>query len=274
MAFRDRTWMKVFVAFLYLADLMHSIFMVTYMYNDLITHFGDVLHLLTSNWVFATDPALTGIIGGSVQLFFAWRVKVLTGNIWLVSVIAACAIGNCLCAIGASIAGSIITNFLEFQKFKAVVTTWLVCAAVADVIITFSLVWHLRKHKRGFAATDDVIDRIIRLTVQTGMITAIWAVVNLIIYLIDTTALHLLFNITLSKLYTNSLMSSLNSRGGWQFSGSSQTGSKAPQHDMRRTDVVQLQSRPEVFVHVESHEMADPVLKSDGNVFNGSKDSW
>lgn len=31
---------------------------------------------------------------------------------------------------------------------------------------------------------------------------------------------HLIFNVPLSKLYTNSLMSSLNSRGGWKFAGS------------------------------------------------------
>ncbi len=31
--------------------------------------------------------------------------------------------------------------------------------------------------------------------------------------------LHLVFNLPLSKLYTNSLMSSLNSRAGWRFGG-------------------------------------------------------
>ena len=33
---------------------------------------------------------------------------------------------------------------------------------------------------------------------------------------------HLLFNVPLAKLYTNSLMSSLNARGGWKYNMPSQ----------------------------------------------------
>ncbi len=40
------------------------------------------------------------------------------------------------------------------------------------------------------------------------------------------TGLHLIFNLPLSKLYTNCLMSSLNSRAGWQYSESSQAMSQ------------------------------------------------
>ena len=81
------------------------------------------------------------------------------------------------------------------------------------------------------------------VTVQTGLITALCAIINLILFLIfvrpipssfnlsflntllsshQPTGLHLIFNLPLSKLYTNSLMSSLNSRSGWQYSDSSQ----------------------------------------------------
>ena len=105
---------------------------------------------------------------------------------------------------------------------------------------------------------DDVVNRIIRcmsssfiqyvtlislpiqVTVQTGAITAVCAIVDLIVYLVDNTGTyvlrcrisrqllisnnissHLIFNVPLSKLYTNSLMSSLNARGGWKFAQSS-----------------------------------------------------
>ena len=34
---------------------------------------------------------------------------------------------------------------------------------------------------------------------------------------LQPTGLHLIFNLPLSKLYTNSLMSSLNSRAGWKY---------------------------------------------------------
>lgn len=75
----------------------------------------------------------------------------------------------------------------------------------------------------------------ISVTVQTGMITALCASTDLICYLttvrshtlwfdktltVDTfqpTALHTAFNEVMPKLYTNSLMSSLNYRAGWGY---------------------------------------------------------
>ncbi|EEB93736.1 hypothetical protein MPER_07571 [Moniliophthora perniciosa FA553] len=67
------------------------------------------------------------------------------------------------------------------------------------------------------------------------------------------------------NLYTNSLLSSLNSRGGWRYNDSEKTSTKRSQNDigLRRfgghsENVVQLSnSRPEVFVHVESQETVD-----------------
>ncbi|KAI0695705.1 hypothetical protein BC835DRAFT_1272911, partial [Cytidiella melzeri] len=93
--------------------------------------------------------------------------------------------------------------FAEFNRFEAIVAVWLACSATADTLMTFSLVWHLRKHKSGFSISDDAVDRIIRLTVQTGMITAVCAIVDLIVFLTVPTGLHLVFNLPLAKRYTN-----------------------------------------------------------------------
>lgn len=51
--------------------------------------------------------------------------------------------------------------------------------------------------------------------------------------ILQPTGLHLAFNLPLSKLYTNSLMSSLNSRSGWKYgSGNGDTTSD----EMNRTE--------------------------------------
>lgn len=132
----------------------------------------------------------------------------------------------------------------------------------------------------------------IPVTVQTGLLTAIWAVVDLTVYLTVATGVHLIFNFPLSKLYTNSLMSTLNSRAGWtddsdskdlqSFGGDGTVdGLNKNPRQTRLANVVQLgttqstDSRPEVFVHVESHEMVDsPSSKfptSDSTEFDDSR---
>ncbi|KAL1738480.1 hypothetical protein HDZ31DRAFT_50927, partial [Schizophyllum fasciatum] len=259
---RDPRLIRSFVLFLFIGDTLHTVFTMAYVYISLVKHFGDAQYLATATWVFSTDPALTGIIGGTVQMFFAWRVKLLTGNIVVALIIALLSVATVLCGIATSIGCGIVMYFIDFQKFSVVVIIWLVGSSVSDILITASLVYHLRNHKTGFKSTDTRVDKIIRLTeTRAGMITCVWAFADLLVYLLDPVPWHLMLNFPLSKLYTNSLMSSLNSRRGWNYSESKPATSQPISAEGRgRTDVVDFTGgRSEVFVQVESHEMVDQV---------------
>uniref|UniRef100_A0A0W0G8N6 DUF6534 domain-containing protein n=1 Tax=Moniliophthora roreri TaxID=221103 RepID=A0A0W0G8N6_MONRR len=284
---KDRWFIKYFVLLLFIADVVHCVFIVVYLYDAVIKHFDDVSFLATSNWVFNTEPALSGMISGMVQAFFGWRVKVLTGSWILLAIIQFCSAAAFLMGIATAIACGIVKSFADFQKFQVVVIIWLVCATLADIIITVTLVIHLKRHKTGFKNTDSHLDRIIRckflsVTVQTGLVTAVWAMADLLVYLLDPTGTHLIFNCVLPKLYTNSLLSSLNSRGGWRYNDSENTSTKHSQNDigLRRfgpsENVVNLSSsRPEVFVHVESRETVDHSGKRDQSIFaEEGKSGW
>ncbi|KAJ7938473.1 hypothetical protein B0H13DRAFT_2572679 [Mycena leptocephala] len=155
----------------------------------------DLAYLAKANWVFATDPAMTGIIGAMVQLFYAWRIHTLTGNLWIVALICICALTNAFGGLASAAAIAFVPQFSHFQEFQVTVICWLMSAAVGDVIITATLV-----------------------TIQTGMITSVCSVIDLGLFLGDSSGMHLLFNLPLAKLYSNSLMSSLNARGGWRRS--------------------------------------------------------
>ncbi|EEB99312.1 hypothetical protein MPER_01030, partial [Moniliophthora perniciosa FA553] len=157
-----------------------------------------------------------GMISGIVQAFFGWRVKVLTGSWILLVIIEFCSVIGFFMGIATAIASSIVKIFAAQQKFFIVVILWLVSTTLADIIITTTLVIYLKRRKTGFKKTDSQLDRIIRLTVQTGLLTAIWAMVDLLVYLLDPTGTHLIFNCVLPKLYTISFLSSLNSRN-WRL---------------------------------------------------------
>jgi len=274
---KDRLWMKLVVGLVFIADTLNAVFDVEYTYNSLVNHYDDPAAIQKANWVFATDPAMTSIIGTIVQLFFAWRVKVLTGSYITVGALVVGSIISCLGGIATSIAIGIVPMWLDFQRFKIPVIIWLTVSALVDSTITVIMVWHLRKHKRGFKSSDDILDKLIRLTVQTGLITSVWAIVDLAVYLSIPTGIHLIFNFPLSKLYSNSLLSSLNSRAGWKYQSSSEVTSESNGGTSRRpADIVTFGSvpiRPEVYIDVESHEMRhvddkagdDKTLNSDGS---------
>ncbi|TFY83872.1 hypothetical protein EWM64_g153 [Hericium alpestre] len=271
----DRIWMKLFILVIFVADTANTVFDIQYMYSSLVNNYDSPVAIQKANWVFATDPAMTSIIGTMVQLFFSWRVKVLTNNTPVVCLLAFGSIISGLGGIATSIAIGMVPDWLEFQKFEAPVIVWLTASAAVDTTITVILVAYLRRHKTGFMGSDDVMNKIIRLTVQTGLVTSMWAIVDLGVYLGIPTGLHLAFNFPLSKLYSNSLLSSLNSRRGWKFSTMSDSDQKSPMHvatsatnflrNMQHPDqVVSFNTstvRPEVYIDVESHEMRDTVEK-------------
>ncbi|KAL0954237.1 hypothetical protein HGRIS_005365 [Hohenbuehelia grisea] len=132
----------------------------------------------------------------------------------------------------------------------------------------FSLSLVARKQKTGFTQTDHVIDRIIRFTVQTGVLQAICAILNLVLFVgIPNDGTHFIFNFILSKLFTNSLLSSLNSRASWttkdpsaQLSSNSNKGSSSTSYQLRpraRTSHFGNKSQQDATVEVYLQEHVD-----------------
>uniref|UniRef100_A0A0W0ETF3 DUF6534 domain-containing protein n=1 Tax=Moniliophthora roreri TaxID=221103 RepID=A0A0W0ETF3_MONRR len=268
----------MFVVSLYVANILNTVFIAVYLYNSLISNFGDVQNLFVANWVFATDPVLTGIIAAMAQLFFAWRVRIVTSSNWLGLLVVACTLVGLAGAV-ASMAGVLHhPRFIEFRIFKASVLVWLMGGCVADIAIALILVEYLESTRLDFipltsswivsfgvgAHKYDQMASVYpsTVTVQTGLTTSVCAIVDLVFFLVNPTGLHLIFNFPLAKLYTVSLMSSLNSRAviskgephELPLSGSS--GSHRP----RPTKL----ERPEVFIEVENHSEFEDVTV-DGN---------
>ncbi|KAJ7699304.1 hypothetical protein B0H17DRAFT_832243, partial [Mycena rosella] len=169
---RDPLFIKVYVGVLMLADTLNTGFMTAYLYDSLIVHF--------SKWCSKHSQYFTD----------AWAQTILLGGL----------------ASAAAIA--FVPQFSHFQEFQVPVICWLMSAAVGDVLITGTL--GRRNHRTGCSATDTRVDQIIRCIPSTGMITSLCSVIDLGLFLGDPP--HLLFNLPLAKLYSNSLMSSLNAR--------------------------------------------------------------
>ncbi|KAK0492363.1 hypothetical protein EDD18DRAFT_1184248 [Armillaria luteobubalina] len=227
---RDKLWIRIFASH-------NSVYLLL-----LVNMGGTILYMV---------DMYMALILNFVQLFFAWRVKVLTSS-WI-SALSVCF--TALLAVAGGIATAAEANaqraVTDFQTFKMTVIIWLVSSCVCDFLITAALVWYL--HKTGFEQSDELMDRIIRLTVQTGLITSICAMLDLVTFLaIASPNVHIIFTGMLGKLYTNALMSSLNARSGWSYS----TSSKTMDTSRKKDDVVRLTTaNTEVFVQVERHEM-------------------
>jgi hypothetical protein len=78
---------------------------------------------------------------------------------------------------------------------------------LCDVIITFSMMYYLIKARTGLRNTDTIITRIITVTMETGFLTAAFAIVDVSLFLgFPGTNYHIAASLPLAKLYSNSLL--------------------------------------------------------------------
>ncbi|KAG9118715.1 hypothetical protein FRC07_006639, partial [Ceratobasidium sp. 392] len=204
----DRTWIKWMVAWLFVIDTLNTFFDIGLVWRYTITLFGNLEEIVHSHWLFNVEPVMTTMISSTTQSFYAWRIAKLTGHAWIGWMLGFLAFAQFAAGLASTIWASFLGDFARFQEGKSVVIMWLGLhrALTSGIQLT---------HRTGFPKTDDAITRLVRMTVQTGLITTIWATVDLIMFLTLDNNLHLFFQLPLCKLYTNTLMSTLNSRGGW-----------------------------------------------------------
>jgi len=266
----DPAWIKIYVAVLFVADSLNAVFNLAWIYGVLINNFGNEEALGVGNWLFQTEEAMTGIISMQVQFFYAWRLQKLTGNKLIVAAVVISSLVGGLSGIGTAIGVGMLREFARLQELKVVVSLWLIGSAVCDVVITGALTLHLRKHRTGFSRTDTLITKITQVIVSNGLLTAIFAVADIIAFLATDKSYHLIFNFPLSKLYGNSVMSSLNARS--ILINSSSKSSPSYQGDVTAARVAiggnggvgSVASKgivrgAQIMVNVETHEMADVI---------------
>ncbi|KAF8556648.1 hypothetical protein OG21DRAFT_1482862 [Imleria badia] len=218
---RDRRWFKIFIFYLLICETLNTLCDIGMMYEPLVIRYGTTQAVTFAPIMLSADPALTVMVSLPVQLFIAWRVKIMSKSKIVPTIICFLAIAAFVGGVATAVSVAIINEYAHFRKFDAAALTWLASSTAADILITTSLVYNLSSKRTGFAATDDVINRIIRLTVHTGLITAVFASLDIALFLaFRGTTLNFIWDLSLSKLYSNSLLSTLNARGGWKATSS------------------------------------------------------
>ncbi|EPQ53922.1 hypothetical protein GLOTRDRAFT_116659 [Gloeophyllum trabeum ATCC 11539] len=258
----DSPRIRFLVWFLLIADTLNSAFECVVAYEYTITSFGDYVAASNGNWRAGTGPVLIGVIAATVQGFFAWRVYRLTHLRWFFILICCLIFVQFVGAAGTGVAGSIIKPFAEWGRWqvRVPIVVWLVLAATVDCLLTLTMTFHLQRNRTGFAVTDHIVTKIIKLTVQTGMLTAVWAVLDLVLYLSVPQPVHLIFNLPLPKLYTNSLLSTLNARkNGAGDSSRSAPGALSDMHwdHQQRSSVTGIHVTTVATVHRDEFELSD-----------------
>ncbi|KAJ7758720.1 hypothetical protein B0H16DRAFT_1720808 [Mycena metata] len=231
---RDALWIRILVYYVLFAECSNSALDIAYMYQPLVLEYGSIPGNLPSLFItrrnsslsqapadpfVASDaePLCVTLVGFPIQLFFIWRIRALTGLMILPIIFALLSAVSFGGGIWTIVRVSGAHRWDHIPRAYNAATVWLASSVGTDLCIAVCVAWALRKKKTGFASTDSVVDRIVRMTVQTGVITAIVNILDILCFiLLKGKTVNFLWNIPLSKLYSNCMMSTLNARAGFK----------------------------------------------------------
>ncbi|KAI0291511.1 hypothetical protein B0F90DRAFT_1391770 [Multifurca ochricompacta] len=226
----DPLWTKAAVYGLFVLDTIDSVITTDVAWKMLCRGWGKPETLIKTDWGFAMTPVIDATIPIWVHMFYAWRLWVLGRNMkWKCFtsgiVILSLAVG--ITGIASGITYATINDVRKITEIYVPISTWLAGSAFVDLLIATSMVYLLLAARKQAVkwnrATGRKLTNMIRLSVESGVASAALAIIHLTFFLSSgTNNIHLAFAFVTPKLYSNSLMVSLNSRAGvYERAGSS-----------------------------------------------------
>jgi hypothetical protein len=211
--FNDRAWIKVVVATLFVVDTIHSAVAVYAAWELCVTNYNNPASLAFVSWTIPFTAVATSVAAIITQFFLGHRVLVLTKSKVIVAVIGILSVLGFVFGTYAGIYSGILHEVAKFGVLGPYVTCWLVFQTSADLFITFTLSFVLARSRTGFRKTDTIINRIIRGAVQTGLFASLFALADMFSFLLHRdTNLYAMFAFPLGRIYTNTLLDTLNAR--------------------------------------------------------------
>ncbi|KAJ7626056.1 hypothetical protein FB45DRAFT_1060589 [Roridomyces roridus] len=215
----DRILIKLLVYAVYLVEIAQTALLTHDAFTIFATGFGDVSGLARVNFDWYTIPVTTGIVSSIGHAFYAYRIYLLSRSYWIpVLIIVVSLTSNISGMVDAGFSRAVGVLPSPHTKEISVLTIWLAGAALTDVLIALAFTYYasypeLYRFDTGFRRTHTLIVKLIRLTIETGALTAVIALIDLVLFLAFPGKPYLFtLGAILPKLYANTMLAVLNSR--------------------------------------------------------------
>lgn len=212
----DKPWIKYLVLYLFIIETLNTALDIHIMYEPLILQHGTAAMTTYFPTLLPSEPLVIAAVSTPIQFFFAFRIRMFTKSNWIPALVMFLSVLSLSGGVWTAVKWVQIKLIVRKPELHYPALLWFLSSSVADVVITIALVRGLSKRRTGFVATDDVISKIIRMTIQTGLPTALVAVGDVVFFMtLGHSTLNLIWDLTLTKLYSNCLLSTLNARASW-----------------------------------------------------------
>ncbi|KAG2012234.1 hypothetical protein CC2G_012267 [Coprinopsis cinerea AmutBmut pab1-1] len=210
----DRWPTKLLVGSVMFFDTVHQALITHTVYTYVVTDWGNPRMLDNLVWSLLVEVLFNGLTAFLVQSFLTMRVwKMSSRNYLLTGLVSLLVVAEFVCVLVFTAVSMRLETFTKLANLEALSITVNALAAAGDVLITAALCTILHRSRTGFQRSDTMINKLILFSVNTGFLTSLCAVASLIsITVAGHTFLYIAFFFCIGRLYTNSLLATLNAR--------------------------------------------------------------
>ncbi|KAK0236506.1 hypothetical protein EDD85DRAFT_643675 [Armillaria nabsnona] len=212
----DKRFVKYLVYGIYGIEFVQTMLMSYDVFATFGYDFGDMDTLNTSHLSSRfTLPIISAVAAGVGHVFYAYRIFILSKSRIIPIFIICISLINFVASIFTGIyvfqAGT--ATKLNTRKTHIAAGIWCGGSALCDILIAICMTYYLTRSTTNFRRTRMLVTKIIRLTIETGSVTAVVALLNAILLIvIHHQPSYIAPGLVMPKLYANSVYMVLNSR--------------------------------------------------------------
>ncbi|RDB20517.1 hypothetical protein Hypma_012424 [Hypsizygus marmoreus] len=263
---KDVWYIKALVGTIWVFDSIHQCLISHTVYHYVITNYHNPAILGNMVWSILLEVLFNGFIGLLVQGFLTLRVWRLSNhNVPLLISIVALVLAEFACSLVFTIQSMQLITWAQLSQLKGLSMSVNILAAVTDALIAGALCFFLQRSRTGFKKSDTMISKLIMFTVSTGVLTSICAIASLVsIILWGQTLIYVAFYFSLGRLYSNSVLATLNARQAIRQLGEDSEDLSFSMHPtfLKTTAARQLNSNitTNISIKIDTSHQYDPDL--------------
>ncbi|KAJ7631644.1 hypothetical protein DFH06DRAFT_1223714 [Mycena polygramma] len=212
---RDPVLIKLLVLGVWLLDNLHTGLIWGGLWDYLIQNYAVPDRVDSIPSCIALTVVITAIVTFLVHCFFAHRIFLLSKRDWFMTLPVLAL--TLLRLVAASVSTWKMLHYRSFDLFRQharwIWTLGLAVSSAVDILIAGLLVYLFQKNRTGSGRFNHVLDKLILYGLETGSLTCLGTIIAMLLWVTPPDNLIFLgVHVVIGKLYSNSLLVTLNTR--------------------------------------------------------------
>ncbi|EJC99557.1 uncharacterized protein FOMMEDRAFT_142771 [Fomitiporia mediterranea MF3/22] len=211
--FKDNWWILGMLCWIYAIDTFQVCTSVSMLWHYTVTNFANPISLAFAPWEYATVPVFSSIAPVPIHFFMAYRIMRFSRSKLLFVYIAALSLGQAVLACAGAAQGLTHTTIQSHIMLVPTEVAWIILSILCDLSISGLLLYYLSRSRTGFERTDSIISRICTTIIKASVPGTILCILDLCFLMtMPDNNLHYMFLLPVGRLYTNTVLCTLNER--------------------------------------------------------------